>query len=310
MDKEKLPIERLERMEDVPDNSIVHFEENRPLSGRLHLTDTRKFIEAGSEEFPLLTIEQEFRLGTLVKRGDRTAFEKLVNHNQRLVFKFAKRYMNMGLPLPDLYQEGMIGLMHAVEKFDPYRRIKFSTYAVWWIRMTVGRSINEKAKTVRAPVYVDAVVRDMKTAEDDLRISLEREPTKEEVREYLGITEEVMSYAIQARWMKGLVSLQKPATEEGDDTIGDFVGNDEPELHDQAMHGVRRSEIATVLEQLDEEERKLIVLRYGLEDEEPHTHKQIGDYFGISRESARTRERKILDKLLSTVGILRIDLLD
>jgi RNA polymerase primary sigma factor len=240
----------------------------------------------------LLTHEEEIDLSKRAKQGDTRAKHRLVEKNLRLVVSVAKKYRGMGLPFEDLIQEGNIGLMKAVEKFDPDRGFRFSTYATWWIRQAVQRAVADKGRTIRVPVHMTEKIRKVGRAISELAVELEREPTEEEVARRLGWDSEEVRLTMSA--MPDATSLDQPvSSEETASQLGDFIEDERvSDTPDTVMREIETAHLKEAIERLPERARYVLVRRYGLDDREPATLAELGDELDISRERVRQLQRE------------------
>jgi RNA polymerase primary sigma factor len=240
----------------------------------------------------LLTHAEEIDLSKGAKAGDKGARQRLIEKNLRLVVSVAKKYRGMGLPFEDLIQEGNIGLMKAVEKFDPDRGWRFSTYATWWVRQAVQRAVADKGRTIRVPVHMGDKIRKMARAYNELSAKMEREPTDEEVAERLGWAAE------QVRDVKGAMpdatSFNQPLTSDSDATeIGELIEDERAsEVAGTVIGEMEMDWLAEAVERLPERHRYVLIKRYGLGDEETATLAQLSEELGISRERVRQVQRE------------------
>ncbi len=282
-----------EDLELIEEEKLVDTEE---MSEVMSLNDPVRMYLKEIGKIPLLTSEEETEVAKRLAEGDEAAHNTMVEANLRLVVSIAKRYVGRGLPLLDLIQEGNLGLIKAVGKFDYTKGYKFSTYATWWIRQAISRAIADHARTIRIPVHMVETINRVSRASHELVQDLGRDPTSSEIAKRLHIStekvEEIMRVAQEP------ISLETPVGEEDDSHLGDFIQDeDASEPADAATYAMLREQLAGVLKTLTPREEKVLCLRYGLVDGRMHTLEEVGDEFQVTRERIRQIEAKALRKL-------------
>lgn len=286
--------ELLDEEEDTPEdilNSGQYFDDISDDSVRLHLREIGKI--------PLLSAEEELALAQRVVAGEKKAKDKMAEANMRLVVSIAKRYSGRGLDFLDLIQEGHTGLLRAVEKFDPDKGFKFSTYATWWIRQAITRAIADQARTIRIPVHMVETINKLLRTQRRMTQELNREPTIEELAHELEMEPDKVEYVIKIK--QDISSLDAGVGRDGEDedsVLGDFIEDEDGTTPEEsASNQLLKEQVQGVLSTLSEREQKIIKMRFGLENGKSHTLEEVGQEFAVTRERIRQIEAKALAKL-------------
>jgi RNA polymerase primary sigma factor len=259
-------------------------------------TDALQLFLNEAGRYKLLTAEEEVELSKRIERGDKAAKDLMINSNLRLVVSIAKKYQGHGLSLLDLIQEGIIGLIRAVEKFDWRRGYKFSTYATWWIRQAVQRGVANKSRTIRIPVHILERETKIARAERELVTKLERQPTDEEIAKRAKLPIKQVREVRKAA--RAVTSLDRPLGDEGDASLGDVIASDEHDFDEEIHVGLTEETLRRAVEALPEREQDVVKLRYGLDgDQEPKSLDEIGRRLGLTRERVRQIEAQALQRL-------------
>ena len=287
--------ELAEEEEDLADDDIMsgsYVDDISDDSVRMYLREIGKI--------PLLTHEEEMVLSRKAVEGDRRAKDKMAEANMRLVVSIAKRYSGRGLDLLDLIQEGNTGLLRAVDKFDPEKGYKFSTYATWWIRQAITRAIADQARTIRIPVHMVETINKLMRTQRRMTQELNREPTTEELAKELDIEPEKVEYVMKIK--QDISSLDAGIGRDGEDgedsTLGDFIEDEDTASPEESAAGqLLKEQVREVLSSLSDREQKIIKMRFGLDGTKSHTLEEVGLEFAVTRERIRQIEAKALMKL-------------
>jgi RNA polymerase primary sigma factor len=277
-EEEEIVLDDQTYLDDIADDSV-----------RLYLREIGKI--------PLLNAEQELTLANQVVAGDKGAKDKMAEANMRLVVSIAKRYVGRGLDLLDLIQEGNTGLLRAVEKFDPDKGFKFSTYATWWIRQAITRAIADQARTIRIPVHMVETINKLLRTQRRLTQELNREPTNEEIAKEMEIDVDKVEHIMKIK--QDISSLDASVRDDEEDSVlGDFIEDEDSVSPEEAATGqLLKEHVKDMLGALTEREQKILKLRFGLEDGKSHTLEEVGQEFSVTRERIRQIEAKALAKL-------------
>jgi RNA polymerase primary sigma factor len=281
--------EELEEEEPVPAASVYLDDDVADDSVRLYLREIGKI--------PLLSSEEELALANRVVAGDKRAKDQMAEANMRLVVSIAKRYVGRGLDLLDLIQEGNTGLLRAVEKFDPDKGFKFSTYATWWIRQAITRAIADQARTIRIPVHMVETINKLLRTQRRLTQELNREPTNEEIAKEMEIEVEKVEHIMKIK--QDISSLDASIRDDEEDSVlADFIEDEDTVSPEESATGqLLKEQVKDMLGALTEREQKILKLRFGLEDGKSHTLEEVGQEFSVTRERIRQIEAKALAKL-------------
>lgn len=278
------------------DNEDPYLDDDLSVPPGVKINDPVRMYLKEIGRVPLLSAEEEVQLATRIEAGDEEAKRRLAEANLRLVVSIAKRYVGRGMLFLDLIQEGNMGLIKAVEKFDYRKGFKFSTYATWWIRQAITRAIADQARTIRIPVHMVETINKLIRVNRQLLQELGREPSPEEIAKEMGLTPEKVR-EIQ-KIAQEPVSLETPIGEEDDSHLGDFIPDDDAQAPaEAAAYELLKEQLKDVLDTLSEREENVLRLRFGLDDGRTRTLEEVGKVFGVTRERIRQIEAKALRKL-------------
>ncbi len=258
-------------------------------------TDSVQLFMNEAARYPLLTAEEEIELSKRIERGDLAAKERMVNSNLRLVVSIARKYQGQGLPLGDLIQEGMLGLIRAVEKFDWRKGFKFSTYGTLWVRQAIGRGLANSSRTVRLPVHIASQARKIRDAERELAVQLDRKPTDEEIADAVGLTREEVRDIVAADMSPA--SLDRGVGDTEETTLGELIASDQAGPDEEVARDYGQRAVLRVIGELPSPDRDVLTLRYGLGGGEAVALRETGRRLGLSAESVRQIESRALQRL-------------
>jgi RNA polymerase primary sigma factor len=295
-DDERFELDRIRQLADDEEDVEEEIEEEIVLPKSVNVDDPVRMYLKEIGKVPLLKKEQEIELAKRIEAGDEAARQKLTEANLRLVVSIAKRYVGRGMLFLDLIQEGNLGLLKAVKKFDWRKGYKFSTYATWWIRQAITRSIADQARTIRVPVHMVETINKLIRIQRQLLQDLGHEPKPEEIAKEMGITVDKVMKILKIA--QEPVSLETPIGEEEDSHLGDFIpDNDSPAPAESAAFAILKDQLNEVLDSLTLREQKVLKLRFGIDDGRARTLEEVGKQFDVTRERIRQIEAKALRKL-------------
>jgi len=300
IDPDVQDLESEEEVDEVIDNDESYLDDVSDDSVRMYLREIGKI--------PLLTQEEELKLAKQVVRGNKKAKDKMAEANMRLVVSIAKRYGGRGLDFLDLIQEGNTGLLRAVEKFDPDRGFKFSTYATWWIRQAITRAIADQARTIRIPVHMVETINKLLRIQRRLTQELNREPTIDELAKAMDETPDKIKYVMKIK--QDISSLDATISRDGEDedsVLGNFIEDESAERPEEAASSqLLKEQIFEVLSSLSDREQKILKMRFGLGGGKSHTLEEVGQEFDVTRERIRQIEAKAVNKLRKNKDVKKL----
>src|SRR3954469_22446802 len=295
---ERIDARGIDLTDDCGRSDAVTRTEFKPEDLASSTTDALQLFLNEIRRYPLLTAAEEIELAKRIEKGDMAAKERMINSNLRLVVSIAKKYQGQDLPLLDLIQEGIFGLIRAAEKFDWRKGYKFSTSATFWIRQAIQRGIANRARTIRIPVHIGQRERKIARVSRELRAELGREPTDEEVANVADITIEDIEEVRDTQ--RTVTSLDRPVGEEGETAFGDLLPSDEPEPEEEVEVSLRQAALRSAVAKLPEREREVLKYRFGLNDVDPTPLRETGRLLGMSPESVRQAKGRALKRLAAT----------
>lgn len=273
------------------------------------MEDSTRLYLASIGEVPICSIEEEIECTIKAFNKDKNARNRLIEANMRLVVSIAKKYLASGMPLLDLIQEGAVGLNRAIDKFDYRKGYKFSTYATYWIKQSISRSVADKSRIIRIPVHMIEFIGKMKKAQGELFREIGRDPTPEEISKYMNVPLKTVLNAI--KMTQGVISAETPISTSSDDkeaTVIDFVPSDMDDPIEAATRSVLKDELIKVLSVLDNREKEIIIMRFGLDNQDgkPRTLDEVGEFFGVTKERIRQIEHDAIKKLKKSDEVTRL----
>jgi len=287
--------DKMNDSDEVTDDENAREDFRIPVTGTVSDDSIQLYLNEISK-YPLLSMEEEVALAKRIEEGDETAKQLLAESNLRLVVSIAKRYLGRGLSFQDLIQEGNLGLIRAVDKFDYSKGFKFSTYATWWIRQAITRSIADHSRTIRIPVHMSEIINKIYRVSRTLLQELGREPTEQELAEVMNLPVEKVREILKIS--SDPISLDLPVGEEDDSHLGDFIKDDTVASPEEAVsYSMLKDQIMKLLDTLTKREQKVLMLRFGLSDGRTRTLEEVGKEFNVTRERIRQIEAKALRKL-------------
>lgn len=297
-------IEEFQALEaEIEDNEKDIYDESDDEAATPMMEDSSRLYLVEIGKIPLCSMEEEIECTIRIYNGDKLARNRLIEANMRLIVSVAKRYTYSSVPLIDLIQEGVFGLEKAIEKFDYTKGYKFSTYATWWIRLTITRSIADKGRVIRIPVHMVEMLAKLKKVQNEFYWKNQREPTVEELVKLTKYTEKNIRKALSLN--QTLVSLESPISEGDDSTVGEFIPDEKNDPISGALNGILRDELIQAFDCLTDREKRILIMMYGLDnsDGKPHEITEISEEFNLSKERIRQICKEAIKKLAKSENI-------